>query len=115
MAQKLLNAKMVLCNFTILWCHQERKSSLGWPSKTIKLVVLSLPPTFEKGHSYDLTANLEAAPTGSVFLKISFLDRYDNEIKQLIEKSTHMTFVYPHEAYTYRISLLSAGVKELDF
>ena len=72
-------------------------------------------PLLKKGHSYDLTANLEAAPTGSVFLKISFLDRYDNEIKQLIEKSTHMTFVYPHEAYTYRISLLSAGVKELDF
>ena len=60
-------------------------------------------------------AGREAVPTGSVFLKISFLDRYDNEIKQLIEKSTHMTFVYPHEAYTYRISLLSAGVKELDF
>ena len=36
------------------------------------------------------------------------------KFKQLIEKSTHMTFVYPHEAYTYRISLLSAGVKELD-
>ena len=72
-------------------------------------------PLLKKGHSYDLTANLEAAPTGSVFLKISFLDRYDNEIKQLIEKSTQMTFVYPHEAYTYRISLLSAGVKELDF
>lgn len=62
-----------------------------------------------------MTANLEAVPTGSVFLKVSFLDRYDNEIKQLIEKSTQMTFVYPHEAYTYRISLLSAGVKELDF
>ena len=72
-------------------------------------------PLLKKGHSYDLTANLEAVPTGSVFLKVSFLDRYDNEIKQLIEKSTHMTFVYPHEAYTYRISLLSAGVKELDF
>lgn len=72
-------------------------------------------PLLKKGHSYDLTANLEAVPTGSVFLKVSFLDRYDNEIKQLIEKSTHMTFVYPHEAYTYRIFLLSAGVKELDF
>lgn len=36
-------------------------------------------------------------------------------MKQLIEKSTQMTFVYPHEAYTYSISLLSAGVKELDF
>ena len=72
-------------------------------------------PLLKKGHSYDLTANLEAVPTGSVFLKVSFLDRYDNEIKQLIEKSTHMTFIYPHDAYTYRISLLSAGVKELDF
>lgn len=72
-------------------------------------------PLLKKGHSYDLTANLEAIPTGSVFLKVSFLDRYDNEIKQLIEKSTQMTFVYPHEAYTYSISLLSAGVKELDF
>ena len=50
-----------------------------------------------------------------ILRNISFLDRYDNEIKQLIEKSTQMTFVYPHEAYTYSISLLSAGVKELDF
>ena len=50
-------------------------------------------PLLKKGHSYDLTANLEAIPTGSVFLKVSFLDRYDNEIKQLIEKSTQMTFV----------------------
>ena len=45
-------------------------------------------PLLKKGHSYDLTANLEAVPTG---------------------------FIYPHDAYTYRISLLSAGVKELDF
>ena len=38
-------------------------------------------PLLKKGHSYDLTANLEAVPTGSVFLKVSFLDRYGNEIK----------------------------------
>ena len=44
--KKLLSAKMVLCNFTILWCHQERKSSLGWPSKTTKLVVPNLPSHF---------------------------------------------------------------------
>mgnify|MGYP000031299930 CR=1 FL=1 len=49
----------------------------------------------KKGHSYDLTANLEAVPTGSVFLKVSFLDRYDNEIKQLIEKGTHMNLCLP--------------------
>ncbi|MFQ6974799.1 MAG: accessory Sec system protein Asp3 [Streptococcus salivarius] len=64
-----------------------------------------------------MTANLEAVPDRlQSILKVSFLDRYGNEIKQMIEKDTHMTFVYPHEAYTYHISLLSAGmVKELDF
>ena len=40
--------------------------------QTTKLVVPNLPSHFEKGHSYDLTANLEAVPTGSVFLKVSF-------------------------------------------
>ena len=74
-----------------------------------------LVPSGTEIQSWVAIQNYQAVPTGSVFLKVSFLDRYDNEIKQLIEKSTHMTFVYPHEAYTYRISLLSAGVKELDF
>ncbi len=57
MAQRIVKRQDGSVQFTILWCHQERKSSLGWPVKTIKLVVPSLPLP---RHSYDLTANLEA-------------------------------------------------------
>ena len=36
-------------------------------------------------------------------------------MKQIIEKSHSVTFVYPKEAYYYSIALLSAGVLELNF
>ena len=36
-------------------------------------------------------------------------------MKQIIEKSHSVTFVYPKEAYCYSIALLSAGVLELNF
>ena len=46
---------------------------------------------------------------------LPLLNRYGEEVKQMIEKKQSFTFVYPHEAYNYSISLLSAGMVELDF
>ena len=43
-------------------------------------------PLFEKGHSYDLTANLEAVPTGSVFLKVSFWTVMTMKSNSLLKK-----------------------------
>lgn len=72
-------------------------------------------PLLKKGQTYRLDAFYTTVPQDSVYLKVSFWDRYDKEVKQIIEKSHSVTFVYPKEAYYYSITLLSAGVLELNF
>ena len=72
-------------------------------------------PLLKKGQTYRLDAFYTTVPQDSVYLKVSFWDRYDKEVKQIIEKSHSVTFVYPKEAYYYSIALLSAGVLELNF
>lgn len=72
-------------------------------------------PLLKKGTRYEVKAHLTSQPASGVFLKISFLDRYDNDISQLIEKSDHLIFTYPQEAYHYEIALVSAGVTEMVF
>ena len=57
-------------------------------------------PLLKKGYIYRLESQFTTVPEGTVYLKLSFLNRYG---------------VYPHEAYNYSISLLSAGMVELDF
>ena len=68
MAQKLLNAKMVLCNFTILLVPSGTEIQ-SWVAIQNYQAGRTQPalPLLKKGYSYDLTANLEAVPTGSVF------------------------------------------------
>ena len=72
-------------------------------------------PLLKKGYIYRLESQFTTVPEGTVYLKLSFLNRYGEEVKQMIEKKQSFTFVYPHEAYNYSISLLSAGMVELDF
>ena len=72
-------------------------------------------PLLKKGHTYRLDAFFTTVPQDSVYLKVSFLDRYDKEVKQIIEKSCSVTFVYPKDAYYYSVALLSAGMLELNF
>ena len=59
-------------------------------------------PLLKKGYIYRLESQFTTV-------------RYGEEVKQMIEKKQSFTFVYPHEAYNYSISLLSAGMVELDF
>lgn len=72
-------------------------------------------PLLKKGSSYQLSAHLTANPAGSVFLQVTFLDRYGEVVETQIEKSNQLVFTYPKEAYQYTISLLSAGVISMEF
>ena len=72
-------------------------------------------PLLKKGETYRLYAKMETQPADSVFLKVIFLNRYNQKIDQIIAKSSELTFTYPEEAYSYEVSLLSAGLVEMDF
>ena len=50
-----------------------------------------------------------------MYTSITFFDRYGDVIEEKIEKTKSFTFIYPEEAHTYQVHLLSAGFESLDF
>lgn len=72
-------------------------------------------PLLKKGHHYQLSVAMQTTPAKSVFLKVVFTNRYGEELSQVIEKSHQARFTYPEDAYSYHVTLLSAGVREMDF
>ena len=72
-------------------------------------------PLLKRGRSYSLTRDMNSYPSGSVFLKLIFFDRYNREVGNIVERSDKMAFTYPKEAYSYKVQLLSAGVESFEF
>ena len=44
-------------------------------------------PLLKKGYIYRLESQFTTVPNGTVYLKLSFLNRYGEEVKQMIEKN----------------------------
>ena len=59
--------------------------------------------------------NFNCQPEQGLYIKIRFFDRYGSVIEEKVEKVKQFIFTYPKEAYTYEVSLLSAGFESLDF
>ena len=72
-------------------------------------------PLLKRKQDYQLCMNLDCTPKNSVYIRISFFDRYGDVIEEKIEKTKVFDFTYPEDAYTYQVSLLSAGFESLDF
>lgn len=72
-------------------------------------------PLLKQGKTYRLQAFLETQPVHTVYMKVQFLNRYGETVDSLIEKSNQVDFVYPKGAYSYSVSLLSAGLISMDF
>ena len=61
-------------------------------------------PLLKKGQTYRTRCFLYDGSTRLGLSQSKFWDRYDKEVKQIIEKSHSLTFVYPKEAYYYSIA-----------
>lgn len=72
-------------------------------------------PLLKRKCNYQLCMNFDCNPRNSIYIKISFLDRYGDVIEEKIEKKKVFDFTYPDDTYTYQVSLLSAGFESLDF
>ena len=72
-------------------------------------------PLLKKGHSYRLTSQMTVQPQNGLYFRLIFMDRYDKQVDQVIEKDFDFTFTYPEEAYHYKVQLLSAGLQAVDF
>ena len=72
-------------------------------------------PLLKKGHRYRLTSKMTVQPQNGLYFRLIFMDRYDKVVDQVIEKESDFTFIYPEDAYHYKVQLLSAGFKSVDF
>ena len=72
-------------------------------------------PLLKRGYRYRLSSRMTVQPQNGLYFRLIFMDRYDKQVGQVIEKDLDFTFTYPEEAYHYRVQLLSAGFQAVDF
>ncbi|MBF0714049.1 accessory Sec system protein Asp3 [Gemella sp. GH3] len=72
-------------------------------------------PMLKKGHLYKIYVNAETVPENSIYLRIIFYDRYEKIISETVIRSNEDIFVYPNDAYSYKIQVMNAGCSELKF
>ena len=70
-------------------------------------------PLLKGNHRYQFTMN--CYPENSIYIKLVFLDRYEEVLEEKVEETLSFSFVYPEDAYTYKVSLVTAGFESLDF
>ena len=72
-------------------------------------------PLLKRNHCYQFTMNMTCYPENSIYIKLVFLDRYEEVLEEKVERTLSFSFVYPEDTYTYRVSLIAAGFESLDF
>ncbi|MBF0780166.1 MULTISPECIES: accessory Sec system protein Asp3 [unclassified Granulicatella] len=72
-------------------------------------------PLLIPGKTYQLIANMTCVPQNSIFIGIKFFDRYEHELDFVILKESTNQFNVPEQTYQYRIQLINAGCKRIDF
>ena len=72
-------------------------------------------PLLKGNHRYQFTMNMTCYPENSIYIKLVFLDRYEEVLEEKVEETLSFSFVYPEDAYTYKVSLVTAGFESLDF
>lgn len=72
-------------------------------------------PILRRDHSYRLYIDALAVPKKTLFVQVTFYDRYDTVIDQVIIKKQEQSFIYPKQAFWYEVALINAGLRSLDF
>ena len=72
-------------------------------------------PLLERGQRYGLNFSGAVHPEGSLLLKVEFFDRVSSPVGHCFLNLGAATFLYPKDAYSYKISLLSTGLEHLHF
>lgn len=72
-------------------------------------------PILRPGRRYRLAQKFQAEPLGRAYLQLEFFNRQGEAIDLLILKKGEEEFTYPLEAFSYTVSLLSAGCQTVTF
>ncbi|HFU4202711.1 TPA: accessory Sec system protein Asp3 [Streptococcus suis] len=72
-------------------------------------------PLLVPGCEYRLEKNFSVEPDGSVYLQLEFRNRQEEVVGLTILKDDDDTFTYPKDAFTYSLTLFSAGCQRVHF
>lgn len=72
-------------------------------------------PILRRKQQYKIEMNIETIPENSVYIKLKFYKRDLSLIEQLVITEPTGTFIYPADAYEYRIELISSAVRSFHY
>jgi len=72
-------------------------------------------PLLKRDHRYYLRLSGAVFPEGSLLIKVAFFNRVSEPVGHCFFGGQGGSFIYPKDAYAYKVSLLSQGLKRLQF
>ncbi|HFI2661746.1 TPA: accessory Sec system protein Asp3 [Streptococcus suis] len=88
-----------------------------WRSRTNYQANRSCPelPLLYPGVTYRLEQKVTITPEQTAYFQIQYFNRQNEEIQRDILRNGQEEFTFPKDAFTYRISLMSAGCRQVEF
>lgn len=72
-------------------------------------------PLLTRGQTYQLKLVANVEPHQTLYLKVSFYSRFGEVLQTVFIKDAQGEFEYPKDAYEYRLELINAGAKKVNF
>lgn len=72
-------------------------------------------PLLTRGQIYQLKLVATVEPRQTLYLKVSFYSRFGEVLQTVFIKDLQGEFEYPKDAYEYRLELINAGAKKVNF
>ncbi|MDO1605365.1 accessory Sec system protein Asp3 [Lactobacillus sp. YT155] len=90
---------------------------VGWdsslPFQTTRTTLVL--PLLKRNSEYSIQINATSIPENNFFVMVTFLDRFDKRVGMKAIKHSNDKFVYPDDAYNYRVELINKGAKIIEF
>lgn len=72
-------------------------------------------PLLRGKQEYNLQLRANVQPQGTLYVQITFYDRFDREMGRILLKDQQWGFTYPEQAFFYTIELINAGCDTVIF
>lgn len=72
-------------------------------------------PLLQRGQTYVVEVQMTSRPVHTVMLEVVCQDRFGKIVDRQVSTEGQVKLVYPEQAYSYQVHLLSAGMQEFTF
>ena len=72
-------------------------------------------PLLQRGQTYVVEVQMTSRPAHTVMLEVVCQDRFGKIVDRQVSTEGQVKLVYPEQAYSYQVRLLSAGMQEFTF